>query len=128
MKKKVMKMTIEMLENVEKIRRGFEVGSRVGVSQLGRSTQWRSDLERLSALEILDRNQTAGILLSPSVYKSLLEYLDNIDTVLEQAQVEQLFEQRKEIHWTSGEDLATKAKASLKEREKHIRGVLDGDQ
>jgi hypothetical protein len=123
-----MDMSIEMLENVEKIRRGFEVGSRVGVSQLGRSTQWRSDLERLSALEVLDRNQTAGILLSPSVYKSLLEYLDNMDKALEQAQVEQLFDYRKEMHWTSGEDLATKAKTSLKARQEHIRGLLDGDQ
>ena len=121
-------MSIEMREDVEKIRRGFEAGSRVGVTQLGRSTQWRSDLERLSVLEILDRNQTAGILLSPTMYNSLLEYLDHVDKALEQAQVEQLFEHRKEMHWSSGEDLATKAKGNLKARQEHIRGLLDGDQ
>ncbi|WP_180232993.1 hypothetical protein [Bacillus sp. AFS055030] len=55
-------MTIETSKNIEKIRRGFNMGSRIGVTQLGRSTKWRQDLENHAVLEILDRNQTAGIL------------------------------------------------------------------
>ncbi len=128
MKKKVLDMSIEVLENVEKIRRGFDAESRVGVTQLGRSTQWRNALEKVSVLEILDRNQTAGILLSPSLYKDLIEYLDDIDKILEQVKVEQLFDHRKEMKWTSGEDLAEKAKESLQKRQEHIRGLLDGDK
>lgn len=127
MKKKVTEMSLEMLESIEKIRRGFKENSRLGLSQLGRSTQWRSDLEEQSVLEILDRNQTAGVILSPAAYKDLLAYLDHVEKVLEQARVEQLFEQRQEISWASGEELASKAKAQLKERQKHIRGLLDGD-
>jgi hypothetical protein len=127
--KEVMKpMTTEILENVEKIRRGFDMGSRIGVTQLGRSTQWRKDLENHAALEILDRNQTAGILLSPETFKSLLDYLDNVDQELEQVQVEKLYGNRKEMNWASGEDLATKAKASFTARQDHIRKFLDGDQ
>ncbi|XZF75343.1 hypothetical protein ACSBO6_17315 [Bacillus sp. AL-1R] len=38
-------MKIETSKNIEKIRRGFEMGSRIGVTQLGRSTKWRQDLE-----------------------------------------------------------------------------------
>ncbi|XZF75344.1 hypothetical protein ACSBO6_17320 [Bacillus sp. AL-1R] len=77
---------------------------------------------------ILDRNQTARILLSPEIYKSLLDYLDNVDQALEQVQVEKLYSNRKEMNWTTSEDFATKAKASFAARQDHIRKFLDNDQ
>ncbi|MBP1970329.1 exonuclease VII small subunit [Virgibacillus natechei] len=123
------KMTNQMLKDVEKIRRGFELGSRVGVTQLGRSTQWRDDLERLTAMEVVDRNQTAAVLLKPESFKALMTYLDQVEQELEQEQVEAIFAYRKDSNdWSSGEDLATKAKASLEERQRYIRGLLDDDR
>jgi len=121
-------MTTQTVEDVEKIRRGFDMESRIGITQLGRSREWRKHLEDHAALEVLDRNQTAGILLSPEIFKSLLAYLDNVDQELEQAQVEQLYGNRKEMDWASGEDLATKAKMSFESRQDHIRKFLDGNQ
>lgn len=127
--KGLINMTAKMIEEVEKIRRGFELGSRVGVTQLGRSTKWRDDLERLAAMEVVDRNQTAAILLKPDTFKALMAYLDQVDEELEQAQVEALFASRKHLtDWTSSEDMANKAKTGLQERQKQIRGILDGDQ
>lgn len=122
-------MNIEMLESVEKVRNGFELGSRVGVTQLGRSTKWREDLERLSAMEVVDRNQTAAVLLSPETFKALLTYLEQVDKEREQMQVEALFKAREHMNnWDSGESLATKAKDRLTERQEQIRGLLDGNK
>lgn len=122
-------MTSQSIKDVEKIRGGFELDSRVGVTQLGRSTKWREELERLGALEVVDRNQTAAILIKPEVYIALMAYLDQVDEELEQAQVEAIFGNRKHLNdWSSGEDLSAKAKDGLQEKEKHIRGLLDGDK
>lgn len=126
-KKGSVEMSMEMLEQVEKIRSGFQMGSRVGVTALGRSTQWREELERLAAMEVVDRNQTAAILLSPDAFKAILAYLDQIDEEREQMQVEALFKAREHMNdWDSGESLATKAVESLKARQDQIRGLLDG--
>lgn len=123
------KMTAKMLEDVEKIRKGFDLGSRIGVTQLSRSTQWRDDLERFVALEVVDRKQTAAVLLKPEAFKALMAYLDQVDQELEQAQVDALFAHREQLNdWASSDNLAKKAKKSMQERQKRIRGILDGDQ
>ncbi|MFY4775198.1 hypothetical protein [Metabacillus sp. RGM 3146] len=88
-------LTAKMLEEIEKIRNGFELGCRVGVTKLSRSTQWRDDLEKFSAMEVVDRNQTAAILMKPDLFR-VMEYIYQMDAELEQAQIESLFEQRRE--------------------------------
>ncbi|PLR76311.1 hypothetical protein CU633_16600 [Bacillus sp. V3-13] len=130
MKKKGLKnMSPQMIKDVEKIRKGFQLGSRVGVTQLGRSTKWREELERFGIMEVVERNQTAAILLDTDVFKALLTYLEQSDEELEQAQVESLFGHRRHTdNFSSGEELATKAKESLRARREDIRGLLDGDQ
>lgn len=126
-KKGLNNVTQDVLEKVEKVRSGFEMGSRVGVTALGRSTQWREELERLSAMEVVDRNQTAAILLSPDAFKAILAYLEQVDMEREQMQVEALFKAREHMNdWDSGDSLAAKASESLKARQEQIRGLLDG--
>lgn len=131
MKQKGMsELTTQMIEDVEKIRKGFEMGSRVGVTQLGRSTQWREDLDRLIAMEVVDRNQTAAVIMKPEAFTALMTYIDSMDKELEQAQVEALFGHRK--HTTEyldggSEELATKAIASFRKRKDQFREILDGD-
>jgi len=123
------KMTLQTIAEVEKIRHGFEMGSQVGVTSLGRSTKWREDLERLAAMQIVDRNQTTAILLKPESFQALMTYLDQVDEKLEQAQVEALFDHRRDTtEFLSGEELATKAKESFRARKQQLRGFLDGDK
>jgi hypothetical protein len=122
-------MTQKTLEQVEIIRSGFNLGSRVSVTQLGRSTKWREALDQMTALEVVDRNQTAAVLLKPEAYTAMLNYIDQIEAELEQAQVEALFARREHMNqWASGEDLESKALTSLEARQDSIRGLLDGDK
>ncbi len=124
--KRLNELTQEILDKVEQIRSGFKMGSRVGVTALGRSTQWREELEKLSAMEVTDRDQTAAILLSPDAFKAILTYLDQVDREREQLQLEVLFEARKDMNdWDSGDSLAAKTLQILDEREDQIRGLLD---
>lgn len=121
-------MTRQILEQVESIRGGFNLGSRISVTELGRSTKWREALNRMFAIEVVDRNRTAAVLLKPEVYTAILQYLDQIETELEHARVDALFAQREHLNrWASGEDLESKALASLEERQDSIRGLLNGD-
>ncbi|WP_053958049.1 hypothetical protein [Sulfobacillus thermosulfidooxidans] len=119
-------MKQNLFEHLEAVRRGFDLHSRVSVTQLGRSTQWRADLNKFSVLEVLDRNQTTAILLKPEVYQAIKTYLDQLEEELEQARVDALFAQRDALqHWASGDDLAQQALASFTKRHDHLRNVLD---
>jgi len=124
-----MQVEQQFLEQIESIRNGFALGSRVSVTQLGRSTKWREELEQMTALEVVDRNQTAAVLIKPEAYIAMLNYIDQIEAELEQAQVDALFARRENMnHWASGEALQEKALEILETRKVEIRGLLDGDQ
>ncbi|MGG1519449.1 hypothetical protein ABE504_28880 [Paenibacillus oryzisoli] len=122
-------MSKEMLATVEKVRGGFQLGSQIPVTQLARSTAWKDSLAKFSMLQILDRNQTAAVVLTPEAFRAVLTYIDEIEEELESAQVEMLLKAREGMeNWESGEELARKAKESFLERQELLRGVLDGDQ
>ncbi|MCL6563946.1 MAG: hypothetical protein K6U87_13160 [Firmicutes bacterium] len=114
-------------ERVDQIRHGFDLDSRVTVTQLGRSTAWRKALSHKLALEVVDRNRTAAVLLQPEAYTALLEYLDHLEAELEQAQVEALFARRESLQqWLTGDALEQSALTRLAQRRERIRELLDG--
>ncbi|MCY0880249.1 MAG: hypothetical protein OWU84_15095 [Firmicutes bacterium] len=114
-------------EQVERVRRGFDLDSRVTVTQLARSTAWRKALNHKLALEVVDRNRTAAVLLQPEAYAALLEYLDHLEAELEQAQVEALFARRNALqHWATGNALEEAALTRLAQQREQIRELLDG--
>lgn len=117
------------LEQVERIRNGFALGSRVSVTQLGRSTKWRDALDEVTALEVVDRNQTAAVLIKPEAYTAMLNYIDQIEEELEHAQVESLFARRENMNnWASGEELNAKGLESLEKRKADLRSLLDDSE
>ncbi|RTE09100.1 hypothetical protein [Paenibacillus whitsoniae] len=122
-------MSKETLATVEKVRGGFQLDSQIPVTQLARSTAWKGSLAKFSMLQILDRNQTAAIVLTPEAFRAVLTYIDEIEEELESAQVEMLLKAREGMeNWESGEELARKAKQSFLERQELLRGLLDGNQ
>ncbi len=67
-KKGMVSMTKRMLDTVERIRNGFQLDSQITVTQLTRSTSWRKNLEKFMAMQILDRNHTAAVVLTPDAF------------------------------------------------------------
>jgi len=127
--KGLISMPREMLTAVERVRNGFQIDSHINVTQLARSTSWRNDLEKYLAMPILDRNQTAAVVLSPDAFRAILKYIDAIEEELETAQLEALLKARENMeNWEEGEELSRKAKESFLERQELLRGLLDGDR
>jgi hypothetical protein len=80
-------------------------------------------------MPILDRNQTAAVVLSPDAFRAILKYIDAIEEELESAQLDNLLKARANMeNWEADEELATKAKESFLERQDLLRGILDGDK
>ena len=128
-KKGRISMSREMLSTVEQVRHGFQMDSQITVTQLTRSTSWKSELAKYSALQILDHNQTAAVVLTPEAFRAVMKYIDEIEEELEKAQLEMLLKAREDMKdWAGGKELSGKAKESFLERQELLRGLLDGDQ
>lgn len=137
--KEMSELSAKALEEVQKIRHGFQMGSRVGVTQLGRSTQWREDLDRLAAMEVVDRNETKAILLKPEVYQAMVEYMavlerkkEELEVEIETAEVEQLYGyrlNRTESEFVmGGKEAAQDAVSLFLSNPEKFRSSLDDDK
>lgn len=104
-------------------------GQRIGMSELARGKSWRSDLAAAGCVEVTDRSDTVGLLMTPDYAKDLSEYIRQLESELEQAHIEMLFELRKNYSKpTSGKQLADAALAEFDAREDRIREFLDGGE
>lgn len=116
------------MERVEKIKRTVSSQPRVGLTEFARSKKWRESLEVQDIIEIVDRTETAGYLVSPEGMRILLDSIETLEKEVEQSYVDALFASREGMDdWLSGDDLALRAKESLRTRESRIRRLLDGD-
>lgn len=117
----------QALQDVQTVLSGFQIGSHIGITEMQRKTEWREAFNKEKMVEILDRNETFGVLLKPEIFRSLQTYIEQLEHQVEQLQLEALFDRREgKMNWATGEDLKDKAKASLHAREDLIRGLLDG--
>jgi len=120
------RMSVEMLQTVEKVRGGFDLGGRVNVTKLGRSTEWRDSLKVSSVLEIVDRNETAAVIMEPEVFKALLGFIDVLEEELEQSQVEAIFKSRENNNnWQTGKSLVNQAIENMDSRIEFLKGRID---
>lgn len=128
-RKGLISMSRQMLSTVERVRNGFQLDSHITVTQLTRSTTWRTDLEKFVAMQVLDRNQTAAVVITPDAFRAVLDYINMVEEELETTKLEMLLKARENMeNWESGEELSRKARESFLERQEHLRGVLDGDK
>ena len=98
---------MDIKERAEALREISTPGSRIGLTELSRSNAWRKALEQRGLLEIVDRADTAGYLVSVD---SLNEMLDVINA----------------LEWETGSELSQSAQESLKRRKEKIHAFLYG--
>lgn len=102
---------------------------RIGVSEFARGKAWRKSLEETGCVEVTDRSDTVGLLLTPEYASELASYIQQLENELEQAQIEMIFELRRQYSAPkSGKELEDAALAEFNAREDSIREFLDGDQ
>ena len=96
----------EAIETSSEIRMQVAGQKRIGVTELARGTAWRKKLAECRVLEVIDRNTTAGWLLSEEGMASLLETISYFEAEAERAQVAYLIETRRNADdWKAGADL-----------------------
>ncbi|HEU4965672.1 MAG TPA: hypothetical protein VFV52_17825 [Bacilli bacterium] len=122
-------MSHDLLERVEKFRSGFDLGSRVNVTTMSRSTSWRPILSEHLTMEVLDRNDTIAVMIDPETYMAVKRYVEALEEELEQVQLQAMFAARADLNdLQSGEDLERKAMESLLSMQDGIDDLFDGEQ
>ena len=120
---------MDIMERAQAVREAAASGSRVGLTELARSSAWRKSLEERGLLEIVDRTDTTGYLVSVEAMNELLDSINELESQLERFTVQQLFIARGDKErWQSGDELAQGAKRSLRERSAKMRAFLDGGE
>ena len=122
-------MTIEELDRIHAIRNSVQSHQRLGLTDLSRSRQWRDDLLTYDIMEIIDRTDTTGYLVSVNGMQALLDAITRLEEELEQIQIDALFASREQLeNWEHGNELALKAKQALSQAQSMVRKPANGNK
>lgn len=110
-------MVTTLLNEVEELRSHTHVAPRITLSELARGKGWREELPESGVIEVTDRAQTVGWLLSDERVHGLLTLIDELAAELEERQVQDILSARTGYQdWRSGDDLEREALESLDKR------------
>ena len=122
-------MSPQVAERVQDAFAGSRRANRIGLSDFSHGRKWREDLADASILEIVDRTETAGWLLSDDGLGSLVGRIQELEDELEQARLAAIFASRADRDsWARGDELAEAAKASARARRKAIEEAADAGE
>jgi len=117
-----------MPTQVDEIRSAVTLTPRIGVTELGRSTGWRDQLKDHAILEIVERADTVGYLISYRGMIDLLDEMEALEEAADQASVAAMVEVRGSAgHALAGEELAQEARQRLRQRHAKMSEALDVD-
>ena len=74
---------MDIKERAEALREISTPGSRIGLTELSRSNAWRKALEQRGLLEIVDRADTAGYLVSVDSLNEMLDVINALESEVE---------------------------------------------
>ena len=117
----------EMLfEQTNDIRTRVAPQTRVSVTDLARSTAWRKSLKKDKVMEVIDRGNQVGWLLSSEGMQAMLDTMDYFETELERVQVAYICALRnRQDDWASGVELSASALTYLDNNYDDIQAVFD---
>ena len=116
---------MDIKERAEALREISTPGSRIGLTELSRSNAWRKALEQRGLLEIVDRADTAGYLVSVDSLNEMLDVINALESEVERLTIQQMFTARGDKEqWET--ELSQSAQENLKRRKEKIHAFLDG--
>lgn len=122
-------MSPQVANRVKDAYAGSRKANRIGLSDFSHGRKWREDLAEASILEIVDRTETAGWLLSDDGLGSLVSRIEELEDELEHARLAAIFVARSNRDsWKKGSELAEAAKASARVRRKAIEEAADAGE
>lgn len=103
---------------VRELSRGFDLMDQVSLTEL-RRPEWRQRLREHRKLRLVDRHEPVGVIVSPELWQglqALLAYLDQIETRLEEIEIEQLWGHRLGHERRPAAEEAVRVRQLLRER------------
>lgn len=120
-------MAPELLQKVEDVCALSRSHRRIGLSEFSHGRKWRDDLAESGIIEIVDRDKSAGWLISWECLNALTLRIQELEEEQERREVMALVESREDrIDWKKSGELAEGAKAYLHEHIDEWQGSRDG--
>lgn len=121
-------MAPELLQKVEDVCAISRSHHRIGLSEFSHGRRWRDDLHEQGIIEIVDRDKSAGWLISWECLNALTLRIRELEEEQERQAIEALIaDRRNRTAWKQGEELAAGAKAVLDVHFDEWRELDDGD-
>ena len=118
----------EVLERIDSLKRASNPIGHITVTDLARSKEWRKELPKVGVMEITDRGETAGWLVSEKDIEAIVYAVIELEKELEDASLSAMFQERPHADlssWKSGDQLKAGALEYLSERGGEIEEILD---
>ena len=98
---------------------------RISVTDLSRSKEWRNELPGVGVIEITDRGDTAGWLVSADDMEAIVKGYIFLEEELERAQIAAIFSLREESAPLSGDELKSAVQERWEVRKNDLRSIVD---
>lgn len=119
-------MAPSALDRIEDIQSKVQHVPRVTLTELARGKGWRKELPECGLMELVDRGETSGWLISDEYMGELLQSLRELAEGEERREIQAMMDARAEYQdWLGGQALAEKAAASLKARKEAMKAAFD---
>lgn len=118
----------EVLERIDSLKKASRPIGHITVTDLARSKEWRKELPKVGVMEITDRGETAGWLVSEKDIEAIVYAVIELERELEEASLTAMFHARPHddlADWKSGSELKTEALQYLEEHGEGIKETLD---
>lgn len=118
----------EVLERIDSLKKATRPVGHITVTDLARSKDWRKELPKVGVMEITDRGETAGWLVSEKDIEAIVYAVIELEKELEEASLAAMFQGRPHgdlAHWKSGDELKSEALQYLDDHGEGIREILD---
>ena len=117
----------EVLERAGSVRDRVSGRPRISVTELSRSKDWRERLPEVGVIEITDRGDTAGWLLSAQDMAAIIEGYSYLEEEVERAQIAAIFDARQGSRPLSKGALKEAVRESFEVRRDELRDAIDAD-
>lgn len=117
----------EVIERLDGLKKASKPVGHITVTDLARSKEWRTELPKVGVMEITDRGQTAGWLVSEEDIEAIVYAVIDLQEELEKASMEAMFQTRPHDDlesWKSGKELESEALAYFDEHGEEIMAVV----
>lgn len=117
----------EVMMRLDRFKKASKPSGHITVTELARGRDWRKELPEVGLMQVTDRGETAGWLISQEDLDAIVYAVISLEEDLEERSIAALFAARppEKMEWKSGKELAEGAMRYFEEHGDEIRAIVD---